>query len=324
MKVFILTFLFLVTCSFAFGQDYKSIVAEADGYYESKEFGKSVSKYKAAFKIEQTKYADLYDAACSAALSGDEVLAFKWLNLALKNGFTNMKHLQTDEDLTTLRGSKKWEKLLVAMQKELDKKEANYDKPLRAELLAVLEADQAIRKKFIAAQKEFGYESKQVKALGESMLRQDSANLIKVTGILDRHGWIGPDKVGEDASIALFLVIQHSGLAVQQKYLPMLRDAVKSGKAQASHLAALEDRVALREGRKQVYGSQIHGHGSQKYYIAPLEDPDNVDKRRAEVGLGLLTDYVKRWDIVWNVAEYKKQLPEIEAKEKERMSESQK
>jgi hypothetical protein len=48
----------------------------------------------------------------------------------------------------------------------------------------------------------------------------------------------------------------------------------------------------------------------------PLEDPDNVDKRRAAVGLEPLADYVKSWDIEWNVEAYKKQLPAIEAKQK--------
>lgn len=47
-------------------------------------------------------------------------------------------------------------------------------------------------------------------------------------------------------------------------------------------------------------------------FVLPLEDPDNVDKRRAEVGLGPLADYVKQWNIVWDVEEYKKQLPELE------------
>ena len=95
-----------------------------------------------------------------------------------------------------------------------------------------------------------------------------------------------------------------------------MREAVKNRKASPADLALLEDRVALREGRKQIYGSQVHGSPDGKNWISPLEDPDNVDKRRAEVGLGPLAEYVAQWDIKWDVAEYKKQLPEIEKKEK--------
>lgn len=254
MKLKFLTLL-LFTCSFAFGQDYKSILAEADRLYNSKEYEKSVSKYKEAFKIEQKKAGDLYNAGCSASLLGDKKLAFEWLNLAFKNGWTNIKHLKTDTDLTALHDSKKWNKLLTAMQKEVDKKEANYDKPLQAKLLAIFDDDQVIRQQFISAQKEFGYQSKQVDSLGKIMSYKDSINLIKVTEILDKNGWVGTDKIGGQANQTLFLVIQHSDLKTQQKYLPMMREAVKNKNANGSALALLEDRVGLGEGKRQVYGS---------------------------------------------------------------------
>ena len=152
----------------------------------------------------------------------------------------------------------------------------------------------------------------------KTILYNDSINLIKVTKILDEKGWVGNDKVGKRASQALFLVIQHSDLKTQEKYLPMMRDAVKKGNANAGALALLEDRVALGQGKKQIYGSQINRYQeTDRYYVAPLEDPENVDKRRKEVGLGDLSDYVKQWNIVWNIEEYKKQLPEFEKLQKE-------
>lgn len=44
--------------------------------------------------------------------------------------------------------------------------------------------------------------------------------------------------------------------------------------------------MALGEGRKQTYGSQIgFDESTNKYYVLPLEDPDRVDQRRASVGL---------------------------------------
>lgn len=300
-----------------FGQDYKSIVTVADQHYNNKAYSESVAQYKQAFKLKKNAPGDLYNAACSAALAGDKKLAFEWLNLALKNGWTNVRHLKSDTDLNSLHGSKKWDKLVAAMQKEVDKVEANYDKPLQEELLAIYEDDQGIRRVFIEAQKQYDPKSPQMDSLIRIMLYKDSINLIKVKAILDKHGWVGPEKVGGQANMTLFLVIQHADLPTQQQYLPMMREAVKNNKASGSNLSLLEDRVALREGRKQMYGSQIgRDRETGKFYISPLEDPDNVDKRRAEVGLGPLADYVKRWDIVWDVEAYKKQLPEIEEMEK--------
>ena len=93
----------------------------------------------------------------------------------------------------------------------------------------------------------------------------------------------------------------------------MMKEAVKNGSANSNSLALLEDRIALREGRKQIYGSQIGTNQiTQTQYVLPLDDPDNVDKRRAAVGLENLAEYVKNWNINWNVEQYKKDLPEIE------------
>ncbi|NUQ24438.1 MAG: hypothetical protein HUU34_10835 [Saprospiraceae bacterium] len=315
MKITLVTALLL--CAFTVSaQDYKSIVATADQHYNNKEYNESVARYQEAFKLNKTRGSDLYNAACSAALSGNKKLAFEWLNLALKNGWTNVRHLKSDSDLNSLHNTKKWNKLVAAMQKEVDKVEANYDKPLQEELLAIYEDDQGVRRVFVETQKQFGPKSPQSDSLIRIMKYKDSVNLVKVKAILDKHGWVGADKVGGQANQTLFLVIQHADLATQQQYLPMMREAVKSKKASGSDLALLEDRIALREGRKQLYGSQIgRDNDTGQFYVLPLEDPDNVDKRRAEVGLGPIADYVKRWNLEWDVEAYKKQLPEIEALE---------
>lgn len=309
----ILLFLF----SLSFAQNYKSLVSEADALYKNKDYKKSVEKYTEAFKIEQKSGSDFYNAACSAALLGKKNVAFQWLQLALDKGWINVRHLKTDTDLDALHNDKKWLPFVNEMQKIVDVKEANLDKPLQAELLAIYEDDQGIRRTFIKAQKDYGFQSKIVDSLGRIMMQKDTVNLIKVTKILDKHGWVGADKVGGQANQTLFLVIQHSDLPTQQKYLPMMREAVKNKNASSSALALLEDRVALGEGKKQIYGSQIgFDKETNTNYVLPLEDPDTVDQRRASVGLGLLLDYVKNWNIVWNVEEYKKQLPAIEAKSK--------
>jgi hypothetical protein len=316
-KNLIPAFLFITTL--AFGQSYNALVARADALYNNKDFVQSVAVYKDAFKLEHKNGSNLYNAGCSAALAGDAKLAFEWLNMALENGWINVTHLKSDSDLVSLHGTKKWNKLVAAMQKEVDKLDANYDKPLKAELLQILEDDQAGRQKIEDVQKKYGYQSKEMTELWKSISLQDSIDLVKVKAILDKQGWVGPDKVGGEASQALFLVIQHSDLATQQKYLPMMREAVKNKKASGSELALLEDRIALREGRKQTYGSQIgFDKDSGKTYVSPLEDPDNVDKRRASVGLGPLADYVRHWNMEWNVEAYKKMLPEIEAMEKKK------
>ncbi len=135
--------------------------------------------------------------------------------------------------------------------------------------------------------------------------------------IIDRYGWLGTDVIGVQGNATIFLVIQHADIAIQEKYIPMMRDAVKKGKAFGSDLALLEDRVAFRQGKRQIYGSQIgRDNETHNYFILPLEDPDNVDKRRAEVGLSTIAEYVNHWQIKWDVEQYKKDLPALESKVK--------
>ena len=96
-----------------------------------------------------------------------------------------------------------------------------------------------------------------------------------------------------------------------------MREAVQKGNAKARNLAFLEDRVALRKGERQIYGSQVgKDPETGEWTVAPLIDPDNVDKRRAEFGLGTLQDYISDYGMTLNVEEYKKKLPELEMRRK--------
>lgn len=175
--------------------------------------------------------------------------------------------------------------------------------------------DQKYRLQIDGIEKQYGWNSEEMTRQIKIINEKDSINLIKVKTILDKYGWLGADVIGSLGSSTLFLVIQHSDLATQEKYLPMLRDAVKNGKAKGSSLALLEDRVAIRQGKKQIYGSQIRrDNETQIYYVLPLEDPDNVDVRRAKVGLQPIAEYVSHWQIKWDLEQYKKDLSKLEEK----------
>ena len=92
----------------------------------------------------------------------------------------------------------------------------------------------------------------------------------------------------------------------------MMREAVKNKQAIAGNLALLEDRVALREGRKQIYGSQLITDSTNKTKLQPIEDPDHVDERRAAVGLGPLAEYLKQFNIEMDMEKFKKEWKEME------------
>ena len=324
MKQKALILAFFLSTLLTFGQnipqEYFDLVKKADSLYNAKDFRSSANKYSDAFKANGWKGLsnDRYNAACSWALAAVPDSAFFQLDrIATKSNYTNYGHITTDPDLNSLHNDNRWKPLIEKIKQNKDKAEVSLNKPLVAILDSIYIEDQTYRKQIDGIEKKYGWESKEMKDHWKIINEKDSINLIKVQSILDKYGWLGADVVGGQGNSTLFLVIQHSDQSTQEKYLPMMREAVKNSKAQGSSLALLEDRVALGQGKRQIYGSQIGRDPETKiYYVSPLEDPDNVDKRRAEVGLGPLSDYVSRWQIKWDVEQYKMDLPKLEEKTK--------
>lgn len=317
---------FILSTNFIFGQnipqEYFDLVVKADSLYNAKDFKNSANQFSDAFKANGWKGStnDRYHAACSWALAAVPDSAFFQLDIiATKSNFTNYGHITTDPDLNSLHNDNRWKPLLKKIKQNKDKAEANFNKPLVVTLDSIYIEDQKYRLQIDEIEKKYGLKSKEMKDHWKIINEKDSINLIKVKTILDKYGWLGVGVVGEQGNSTLFLVIQHSNQTTQEKYLPMMREAVKNGKAQGSDLALLEDRVAIGQGKRQIFGSQIGRDPETKvYYVSPLEDPYNVDMRRAEVGLEPLASYVNRWQIKWDVEQYKKDLPKLEAKTKQK------
>ena len=323
MKKFLILILspLFVASAYAQGQPtYDSLVKEAWQLYENKSFLEAAQTYSEAFEVlnDQGKLWDRYNAACSWALAKRPDLAFVELyQIAEKATFSSYDHLMNDPDLDILHTDNRWDELTQLVKENQERLEANYDKPLVAMLDTIYREDQQYRVQLDTVQKEYGWGSEETKALWSIIEEKDSSNLMKISKLLDERGWLGPDSIGQQGNLTLFLVIQHADLEVQEKYLPMLRAAVAQGNAPAGNLALLEDRVALRQGKRQIYGSQIgRDEDTGEYYVSPLEDPATVDERRAAVGLPPLAEYVSHWGITWDAEAYAQQLPEIEAKEK--------
>ena len=125
----------------------------------------------------------------------------------------------------------------------------------------------------------------------------DSTNLVQIELLIAKYGWLGKNFVGGRGNQTCFLVIQHSDSATQVKYLPIMQKSVEQGESAATDFALLQDRVLMRQGKKQIYGSQVvfDKQGNNIFY--PMEDEKNVNLRRAKVGLQPLEEYAKYFDI---------------------------
>ncbi len=125
----------------------------------------------------------------------------------------------------------------------------------------------------------------------------DSSNLAQVESLIALYGWPGKSFVGAHGNYTIFLVIQHADLATQVKYFPMFQRSVDEGESRAMDLAYLQDRILMRQGKKQLYGSQVvfNKTGGQEFY--PIEDEKNVNNRRKKVGLGPMEEYAENFGI---------------------------
>lgn len=167
---------------------------------------------------------------------------------------------------------------------------------LRAELEQIHDADQKGR--HLISQYINGPQRDSVLKV---MIKQDAANRQRVFAILDSAGWLSIEEVGAKAHQALFLVVQHSDAdpPAQAHYLEMLREAVAAGRARTTELAYLEDRVAVNNGRPQIYGTQV-GYKNGRNFFEEIQDEANVNERRKQMGLEPLEIYAEQFGIEWS------------------------
>lgn len=119
---------------------------------------------------------------------------------------------------------------------------------LRAELLELRDEDQRVR-----ADARRGIHTRFAE-----VTRRHTARL---RAIIHVHRWPGRSLVGEDGSIAAWVIAQHldHDQALQQRCLTLLERAVAANEADATSLAFLTDRVLVNAGQLQRYGTQGAG-----------------------------------------------------------------
>jgi len=300
---------------------YQDLVNDAHQFYENKEYLKSAQQYSKAFNVEGNGSLTFDRIAAASAWTQAELHDSAFVQLfrvAQDSTFTNYVWMIIHQPgLNPLHSDNRWNMVIETIKINFFKKERNLDMNLVAVLDSVYIEDQLCQQLYVEIASKNGRQSEELKSFSTLMKDKYSLNQIIVKKILDERGWLGEEIIGHYGNRALFLVIQHSDLETQEKYLSMIREAVKKGNADPANLALLEDRVALRQGKKQIYGTQLaYDETTGESYVQPLEDPDNVDNRRAAIGLEKLQDYLSGVGMKWDPEEYKKKLPELEAKQK--------
>jgi len=175
-----------------------------------------------------------------------------------------------------------------------------YNDSLFQALIDMKQEGQLLRGMIDSIRTNFGNDSEELDSLWQVINYTDSMNTVQLRGIVLQYGWPGNSLVGSNGSRAAFLILQHSDMdsTIQEEFLPIITQAAKNGECEWQYVAYLTDRILVfKKGEKQKYGTQLRfNEESQLWEPFPIEDPDNVDERRKEIGLFPMEDYLKMYN----------------------------
>jgi len=313
------TCIFLIlNTGLVYGQRSKdSLVRIGKQYFAREDFVQAYAIFSRVLEDSSSVNPDnYYYGIVSAAQAKRMDRAFEWLrDYTGKVGAPQVNFYRLQFYLEQLYEDPRWPECLAAMRRKLKTYDQNkgYDIPLKDTLSEIFYRDQKDRIRIAPYEKIYGDSSVQMQQLWENIGHFDSLNLVQLQGLWNAFGWLSKSKVGSDA-VTQWAVIQHADLATQRKYLPMLKTAAAKGDIRKSSLALTIDRIREGEGKKQLYGSQVQRIKWQGQYINvidPMEDPQNVDRRRKEMEMEPMATYAKHFDIDWSLKNYEAGLEKI-------------
>ena len=145
------------------------------------------------------------------------------------------------------------------------------------EILAMADEDQRMRREVAAKTRQWD-------------ASVDERNTRRMRAIVSEIGWPTTSKVGAQAEHMAWLLVQHAELEFQ-KHCFSLMAREPADEVCARHLAYLEDRIRIREGLPQRYGTQLQ-KGDGGWEPLPVLDPEDLDARRRSVGLEPMAEYL--------------------------------
>lgn len=121
-----------------------------------------------------------------------------------------------------------------------------------------------------------------------------------IQDLLKIYDWFKISVFGVAGDMQAWLIVQHADLQpeFQKMVLSRLEKLYPIGETSRANYAYLYDRVATNApnpGQLQRYGTQGKCVGPGLWEPNPIEDPDNVDQRRALMGLETMAEYKKNF-----------------------------
>ncbi len=118
---------------------------------------------------------------------------------------------------------------------------------------------------------------------------------VKLKKFFNKYGYLGFDLVGKEGSYNFWLMVQHcdDNPKFQMRVLEKMKLELKKNNANPQNYGYLLDRVRINTGKPQIYGTQVeYNWKTCQAYPKSLKDSVNVNKRRKEIGLSRLEEYL--------------------------------
>lgn len=163
-----------------------------------------------------------------------------------------------------------------------------FNTPLRDELLRMREVDQTARE-----QCSKGNADEQVKCYAEISQTIDAPNTKRLEAIFNQYGFPKANLVGQEGVDAFLLMLQHApDERLREKLLKPIKKAFKRGEIKPQDYTGFIDRMRVRQGKPQIYGSNFDMKDG-KLVMSETKDVKNLDKRRKKIGLPPIAEYAK-------------------------------
>ncbi|WP_254906703.1 DUF6624 domain-containing protein, partial [Flavobacterium sp. FPG59] len=122
------------------------------------------------------------------------------------------------------------------------------------------------------------------------------SNAKKLNAIIDEVGFPTIEKVGIEASESAWLIIQHaiSEPEFMKKCLKILENGIVENKNYEENLARLSDRIAVLEGKPQLFGTQFDWDTNGVLSPNMCDDLSMVNIRRLKIGLNTLEEQTQK------------------------------
>lgn len=254
-----------------------------------------------AYKNNPANSANVYNMACCYALLKNNDSAFYFLGKSIDLG-QNDGWALADCDLQILHTDKRWKELENKLEKIYRQKNTTINADIGWEIANIYFEDQAPKLASDNIMHRYGMPSRQMDSINRVIANVDSINMLRLEKIFNKYGWTNKQLVGLEGSDRAFIIILHAPLIYQKKYFEMIKTAVNNGDLEKNALAYLTDKILTKEGKKQLYGTQLkYSYETKSYEFKPIEDEKNVNERRKEVGLGPIEEYAKNFGFEYRV-----------------------